>query len=956
MNDKNSIQKKLNKEQLAAVTTGPGPLLIIAGAGTGKTTVITRRIQHLIDTKAATPDQILAITFTEKAASEMESRLDEILPYGVTQSTVCTFHSLCDRILRDDAHQAGLPQNYTLTSQSEILSLVKKHLFDLSLDYFRPLGNPDKFLQGLLTHVDRLRDEDISPESYSSWVKKLPRDSAEEKLEYQKYQEIALFYTQYQALKLTENVMDFADLIYYTLHLFRTRPNVLKVYQSRWPWILVDEYQDTNFTQTEIVKLLSGVKPNVTVVADDDQAIYRWRGAAISNVLQFTHDYPTCQKIALTHNFRSTQTILNAAYTLITKNNPDRLEVQANIPKKLTSVRKATTNFPVTHFHYPNSEAEADGIISEIQTLLSAKNSTLQPKDVAILVRANSHVEPFVKSISRAGLPYQFLGPSRLFDRPEIKDLTAYLRLLVDTYDDTSLFRVLSSPWSGIGGSLVADLVSTSRRDRRPLIDVVRSNADESVTKLLSVFDSHRTHLTSLPAGEILYDLLHRLNWLSSLVHYETIHQEESAANIIRLFNKLKSHQASRADTSVPAVVDWLDFLSEIGESPQAAEIDTTSTDAINLLTVHSAKGLEFKIVFLVSLVSLRFPTVNRPEAIPVPDVLIKEILPQGDPHIQEERRLFYVGLTRARDRLYLTSADYYGDAKRAKKPSIFIFETLGDVTASNTQVSPQLIHHKQETPSPITYNHPPVTYLDYSRIQTFRDCPLHYKAKYILGLTAPPSAASTFGNVIYKTLKDYFEQLKRGVTPDISTLLDVNWDPRGFGDKKREDLYRLKGQRLLADYVSQLPKKKSLPVKLEEPFKFDLDGGSLTIGGKIDRLDLHQGGSLEIVDYKTASEKNQLDEKEASDNLQLSIYALAATRLKYPPFGLPAQNIILTLYYLDTGKVIHSTRTQAQLDTAVQEILEARDLIQASDFHCSGSFICREKKCDYRELCSSDP
>jgi DNA helicase-2/ATP-dependent DNA helicase PcrA len=350
--------------------------------------------------------------------------------------------------------------------------------------------------------------------------------------------------------------------------------------------------------------------------------------------------------------------------------------------------------------------------------------------------------------------------------------------------------------------------------------------------------------------------------------------------------------------------------------------------------------------------VSLRFPTINRSESIPIPDSLIKEILPQGDAHLQEERRLFYVGLTRARDRLYLTSADYYGDAKRPKKPSPFIFESLGHIHPPSSPAPSALINYKKSSPSsPTTYNLPPITYLDYTRIQTFRDCPLHYKAKYLLNLSTPPVAPSVFGNVIHKTLKDYFEGLTRGDSPDVTALLQANWDPAGYGDKKRETLYFTKGKTMLIDYVSSLPKSQPLPLKLEEPFKFELEKG-LAIGGKIDRLDLHPDGTLEIIDYKTASAKNQLTEKEADTDLQLSIYALAATRLNYPPFGITPQKLLLTLYYLETHTAVHSTRTPAQLKSAIADILSVKTDIEQSDFACTHSFICTQGKCDYFLLC----
>jgi len=275
-------EKKLNKEQIAAVTHEKGPLLIIAGAGTGKTTVITERVRHLIVERKILPHNVLALTFTEKAAFEMQERVDVLLPYGYTNLWINTFHSFCDRILRDEAHAIGLDPNYKLISETESVLLMRQNIFNLGLKLFRPLGNPTKFLDALLIHFSRLKDEDVSPIDYLKWVKKQETTG-----ETEQHLELANAYKKYEELKIKGSAMDFSDLISNTLLLFRSRPNVLKKYQQQFKYILVDEFQDTNFAQNDLAILLAGRDKNITVVADDDQSIYRFRGAAVSNVLQF---------------------------------------------------------------------------------------------------------------------------------------------------------------------------------------------------------------------------------------------------------------------------------------------------------------------------------------------------------------------------------------------------------------------------------------------------------------------------------------------------------------------------------------------------------------------------------------------------------------------------------------------------------------------------------------------
>ena len=327
---------RLNKQQKEAVGWGEGPLLIIAGAGTGKTTVITERIKHLITSGLAKPSEILALTFTNKAALEMEERVDVAMPLGYTSMWIMTFHSFCDRVLRAEALHIGLDPRFHLMSQAQTIQFVRNSLFQFDLDYFRPLGNPTKFVGGMVEHFSRLQDEDISPQDYLTYAKKLKT----EKLEMKKTLELAKAYQKYDELKTKAGKMDYGDLITKTLKLFRDRPNILTGYQKQFKYILVDEFQDTNIAQNELVKLLAGKNANISAVCDDDQSIYKWRGAAVSNVLDFRKTYPKTKIVTLTKNYRSTQEILNRAYDLIQMNNPDRLEVKEEIDKRLQSKSK----------------------------------------------------------------------------------------------------------------------------------------------------------------------------------------------------------------------------------------------------------------------------------------------------------------------------------------------------------------------------------------------------------------------------------------------------------------------------------------------------------------------------------------------------------------------------------------------------------------------------------------
>jgi DNA helicase II / ATP-dependent DNA helicase PcrA len=980
------MEKKLNKEQLEAVKHKNGPLLIIAGAGTGKTTVITERIKYLIEKNLAKPSEILALTFTEKASQEMQERVDVAMPYGYTQMWISTFHSFCDRILRQEALHIGLDPRYKLMTVAENIQTLRKHLFEFNLNYFRPLGNPTKFLDGMLQHFSRLQDEDVNPSEYIAWVNsklKIPNSKLddEQKLELSKWQELSNAYKTYEELKVKESVMDYGDLIVKTLQLFRQRQNLLKNYQKLFKYILVDEFQDTNVAQYELLKLVTPPKNkgNLTVVGDDSQSIYKFRGAAISNIIYFQKDYKKVKTIVLTKNYRSSQTILDSAYKLIQFNNPDTLEAKLGIDKNLTSVKNPKGGEQVVFIHKDRVENEAEAVAKEIRLLTAGDKPQFAFCDMAILVRANNHSDPFIRALARNGIPYQFLGPGRLFRQPEIIDLVSYLKVLYDFEDSGAFYRLLSIDYFDIAARDLIKIGNYARRLNLTLFEAsekiddifVSQNSKEKVKKVYDLVNKHLKLVKKETAGQLLYYFLTDTGLLQKLLNPDTPEAEKRALNISKFFDKLKTYEVDHEDATVPAVVDWIELSSELGESPLAADADWTKVNAVNILTAHSAKGLEFPVVFLVNLVSQRFPTIERREQIPIPDEIIKEVLPTGDYHLQEERRLFYVGMTRAEERLYFTAADYYGEGKREKKLSPFIFEALGDGALSSERSeagSEQLSFLDYKPPEfnlqPTTNNLQPVhiDYLSFSQIETFRTCPFHYKLKYIYKIPTPPSAAQSFGITIHATLRNFYLEVKNGQKPTdelMFKLLDDNWVKEGYTSKVHETKFFEKGKLYLSGFLQDSFDPKNTPIVMEEPFTVPLDqyssskdsGRPLRVGGKIDRLDILTKDKIEIIDYKTGAtipSQNDVD-----NNLQLSFYALAAVAIPTDPFARKPEDIKLSLYFLDQQEKITTLRTKRQLDDAVKEIFEVRNQIEESDFKCSGSMLC--EKCEYNLFCRQE-
>jgi DNA helicase-2/ATP-dependent DNA helicase PcrA len=1013
---------RLNLQQERAVKHAGGPLLIIAGAGTGKTTVITERIKWLIQNQSVKPENILALTFTEKAAMEMEQRVDIVLPLGYNRTWIMTFHGFCERVLRQDASQIGLDPGFSILTEADAQLFIKKNLAEFGLNYYRPRSNPTKFIGGLVKHFSRLKDEDISPDDYLAWAQKphaeeIPASKSTsgqviEVSDGEKYLELARVYKKYEELKVKNSVMDFADLITNTLRLFRERPNVLKSYQKQFPYLLLDEFQDTNYAQNHMAIMLAhgeaDLAANITAVADDDQSIYRWRGAAVYNVLDFKKHFPDAEIITLTQNYRSDQRILDQSYQLVQNNNPDRLEVRAQIDKRLVSELPAEKNWPkpLQLIWADKVEGEVDQVVEQIKLMVkenplegpkdtfvkdNASGSSdpdesaegpLRYSDIAILIRANNQADPFTQGLSQAGIPFQFLGPGKLFRQPEIRELVAYLKFLTNFADNQLLYKVLSMAAFGLSGRDLGWIISQAKLINLSLFEMIEmflTNIEtyqhqmesETVVRLNQFVEMVHRHLTRINKsgpGEILYYFLQDTGLLKNMQDPQSEYQVRVVENISAFFNMIKAYEVNNPESNLFDFVEYIDFLIQTGESPRAMETDWTQQDAVNILTVHSSKGLEFKVVFIVNLVDLRFPSMDRSDQIPVPEALVREPMPKIDPHIGEERRLFYVAMTRAKNKLYLTGAKFYHEGKRAKKLSPFVMEALGDplepyLLGQESVAQPRLFDLSKFAPvveepvlTPAVKRSYKVNYLSYSHTETFRTCPLHYKLDYILKVPKLPSAPLTFGTAIHTTLQNVYglimtEQLPKELDPVLEQAMQLykkNWSPVGFESKDQEREYRDQGEKILTNFFTADLGREFKVLKLEEEFNFSLSN-DLRIGGRIDRIDELSDGRFEIIDYKTGQVPEIKELEKGSKGLQLCIYALAATHPQV--LGLKLDQLVLSFYYLEENKKISIEKTAADLDKAQEEILKIRDEIEQSDFTCNNSFFC-QRGCEYALFC----
>ncbi len=955
------ILEGMSEAQRAAVLHGDGPLLIIAGAGTGKTTVLTRRIAHLIASKRARPEEILALTFTEKAAVEMAERVDQLIPYGYAETWISTFHAFGDHVLRQAAPEAGMHAEFRVLTRPEQIIFLRERLFRLSLKRFLPLGDPTRHLDALLGLVSRAKDEDVSPAAYQAYALALAENaaSAEARDEAEKQLELADFYATVQRLLAEAGVVDFGDQISRTLELLRRSPALVAKLRGQCRYILVDEFQDTNHAQLEMLRLLAGERPNLTVVGDDDQAIYRWRGAAAANLLAFRSLYPDCREVVLVENHRSTQPILDAAARLISYNNPYRLEVVAGIDKRLRAQRPGGP--PVRHLHFDSGSAEADGVAAAIDAKLHEGH---RPRDFAVLVRSNGDADAYLRALNVRGIPHRFSGSRGLYAREEVRLLVSFLRALASPDDSVPVFYLATSELYGMPEVDLLRLNRYASRKSRPLLEVLRGlpRNDELASvsgetrhvaaRLIADLERAAKDVPRLRTGEVLYRYLQESGWLARLSREATPANETKVRNVARFFDTVKAYGDVAEHDRVPAFVAHLDLLREAGDDPAIAEADPDD-DAVHVLTVHKAKGLEFPVVFLVAGVEQRFPLRRRGEAIPLPEVLIKEALGSGDAHMQEERRLFYVAMTRAKDELVLTSAADYGNA-RMRKVSRFVAEALDLPSALPQPRKSQALEalaRQEAVPIPAPEPERPMSpdetlVLSFSHIDDYETCPLKYRYVRVLRVPLLAHHRVVYGSAIHKAVQQMFKariEGRRFGEDDLVAAFRAAWVSEGFLSREHEERRLASGEETLRRFFQHETQVPWAPTAVEKDFSFYVERNRIV--GRYD-LVIEQGGHATILDFKTGAVADQdKAEQRVRDSLQLDLYALAWLR---STGRLPDR---VELRFLESGLVAGRRPTRDDADRTELGVRDVASRIRRREFPPKPSWnACGG--CPFRDIC----
>jgi DNA helicase-2/ATP-dependent DNA helicase PcrA len=611
------ILADLNPSQQQAVESIEGPLLIIAGPGSGKTRVITYRIAYLIKVCGINPYRILAVTFTNKAAREMRERLEKLLGKTAENLTMGTFHAICARILRQEGSAIGLSPQFNIYDEEDQLSLVKQSIQEVGID---PKQYTPKAIQSAIKFA---KSHLLSPEAFAEQAKRY-------------FDEVAYrVYERYQQLMDQSQTVDFDDLLMKVVQLFKQHPEILEKYQNRYLHVMVDEFQDTNVTQYELVKMLAGKHRNICVVGDPDQSIYSWRYADVRNILSFEKDYPDSKVAVLEHNYRSTQTILDAATRLISAN------------KKRKAKKLKTDNepgLPVMLVETYGEAEEAQYVVKEIDRLINEEK--FNPGDLAVMYRVNAQSRALEEAFIRHGMPYRLVGGTRFYERREVKDIIAYLRSLHNPADAVSLMRIINIPGRGIGPRTITELSAYSRNNNISLFETVRNSVEkgeprlapkitQGLTGFVELMDRLGSRSHELPLSKLVSEVVEKTGYRDYIINDDN--GEERWENVLELRNAARDFDALEPREALETFLEQVSLIADIDTLEEKVE-------ATVLTTLHQAKGLEFPVVFITGMEEGLLPHRRSMD---------------DQDELEEERRLCYVGVTRAKKRVYLLRAQY---------------------------------------------------------------------------------------------------------------------------------------------------------------------------------------------------------------------------------------------------------------------------------------------------------
>lgn len=931
-------------------------MLVIAGAGTGKTTVLTRRIANLIRGGHARPEEILAVTYTINAAAEMRQRVeDELSKSAVRGLQVCTFHAYCNDLL----HRAG--KSFKVLDDKQLWIFLRRHIRDLRLNYFVRAANTTKFLNELTEFIRRCHDELVSPEQYADYVWRLERHEyasprvtkskeAEQISEGEilgRCRELANVFETAERLLRGRNLGTFGHMIVGAYHLLTENHDILNSERSRLRFILVDEFQDANYAQIKILQKVAGADANVFAVGDPDQGIYRFRGASSGAFELFQKHFLGSKLVVLSKNRRSTAPILSCASAAIAAN--PNFDLQADEAEyrrvPLVSARDEdqsvpTRRAPVEAVIFSNEAIQATDLVSALKE--KRRQFRCSWKDFGILYRNHSHRDEVAAELARNDIPFTIEGLD-VTEAPETRDLVACLGATVSDDDSTSLFRVAALRQFLVDPTeLRSAMRDMPRESRRPLSAVLPEI--KGGRELLDAIQSARA---TIQGGRAYAALL-------TLIRHFQIPRNSAIEALLQFSNEWE--RLPITETGTPA--EFLDYLGNFREAGGAIPLTAaTEEDSVRLMTVHSAKGLEFNHVFVLRVIKNSFPTYYREPLIELPAELRNSGLAGQDEkaiHEQEERRLFYVAMTRARDTLTIYGP--FGRGEKDKTPPGFLRELLkcrelkGRLVQRHCREFQTAIFAEEEPPALSRVAEwlrlPPASdmasTLSASALQLYEMCPLQFKFERDWRIPGGASAPMQYGASIHRVLLTYYESVRMERTlPDeeVLELFKTDLDRENIVDRYQHELYEHQGIVQLKEFLAGTRRAQPSVLHTEQRFKIRI--GETNLVGRIDRIDRGSAEGVVITDYKTGRPQTQED---ADESLQLSLYALAA----HAQWGYNVERLVL--HSLDGNTQVCTTRTEKELQQAKVKVEEIAAKIEAEEFSAKPGIQCGS--CAYRVLC----
>ena len=957
-------------------------MLVIAGAGTGKTTVLTQRVANLIREGYARPDEIVALTYTDNSAAEMLARVrGEVKGTDIDGLQACTFHAWCNGLLQ--RRGAG----FGVLDDRELWVYLRRRIRDLRLKHFVRAANVGQFLDSLLDFMRRCQDELVGPAEYALYVERLERGEValprvarskkqtelEEAEILERCQEIARVFATVENMLLKENLGTFGHMITKAYQLLKNDPALLEEERGRTRFLLVDEFQDANFAQVEILSLLAGPAANVFAVGDADQAIYQFRGASSEAFTLFMRNFPAARVVALEKNRRSLPPILGCAFGIVNENptvfgqafgqafsqkgistSYQRAPLESLRDEEAKRKGETTTAPRVEIVTWRDKEVEAADLARRIQRKRKDKDNNKDQRcrwsDFAVLYRQHNHRDELVQELAERGIPFSIEGLDVL-DTPEVRDAVACLTAAVSPNDHASLFRVAALPQFGINPM---ELRAAMRAVRRQELDL-------------------RTVLGRLAGGAAVLESVEKVH---REVKQDGVRADDAVRVVIRHFDLQRSallvaflkfveswHKKAIAETGSPS--EFLEYLDYFVQARGTIPLPRTEDDAVQLLTAHAAKGLEFQHVAIIRGSSVSFPTAYHEPLIAFPTELRRAATSSPGAvnddktlHEEEERRLFYVAMTRAKDTLAIYA--HQGKGTKDPKPTKFLREFMVHPaykkfwsTHPAAAVQDRLFAEEEQRIAVQQSNvaawllMPPsasfVTGLSASAIEIYEECPLRFKLEREWNLPRDVPASLHYGAAMHRILHTFYDAQRYGREIGDDELIEQfrsDLASVGIADRYQYELYLRQGMEQLRQFF-EWARSAEPPEVMETECRFELQVGSAKLTGRVDRIDRTGPESVAIVDYKTGKPKLQED---ADESLQLSLYALAARET----WGKRADRLIF--HNLENNTPVHTTRTDAELEAAKLRVQKASDGIAQGKFAPKPGYHCAF--CPYRNLC----